>query len=245
MEHFIPKYLSPGLIAIVVISSPCQLVLTSSTPASASGFKSDCGPVKPVPQKPQTAPNGDPTAAAGGGVNLKDSAPAKLSTADLLKSSQLWLTMKWGKIGASTKADPVLADSTLSETKSHEAVQQMMASPEVQERVDEWRQWYENIFAVVPKAVDEKPPIQQIRFGITVTVTRDRKIHAFSDFADGNQGEISATKYAGKIVEALRALDEQAILKFPASSNLQQVKFRLQTDGFEDVELQAIGNGLN
>jgi len=240
MKRSARNHSNQTLLAFLILAMQCQFALTLADPARANASETDKNQVGN--QNQSVKPNQKPTAA-----NSQSSASVNgpEPTIDPVKVAQLWLTMKWGKIGISTQANPVLSDVGLPPAQSQELVKRMMASADVQNRVNDWRQWYESVFAVVPKAVDEKPPAQRIRFGISVTVTKDRQIHAFSDFASGNEGDSSGTVYAGKIISALKSLDDQAILKFPQSSKQEQIKFHLQTDGFENVELQAIGNPLD
>lgn len=165
----------------------------------------------------------------------------------LLKNIQLWMIMRWSPTMFDTQANPVLGGvaSQLPKYESQQLVSQMMKSKDVSNRVTDWKIWYQRLFTVATNAAGNKGPDQSLMFSIPVTVTNQRKIMASLDqFSNRNGASPLGREYAQKIADALNGLNGTDKLAFPSESTLSEVHFSIHTNGFGQLELNAIGNGL-
>ena len=161
---------------------------------------------------------------------------------ELLKNVQLWLTMKWAPYGISMKADPVLGGvaSNLPEHESRQMVKDMYQSTKVQNLVTDWRAWYQQIFQVIPKAIEGKAPPKNSRLSLKMVVSNQKKITVLTNWSEGNA---ESQTYNQKLIDAFQKLNGQEILSFPPSSSKTSTEFELTTgSGFDDIELRYIGN---
>jgi len=158
-----------------------------------------------------------------------------------IRDLTLWAVIKWGKRGASNDYHHVLRAGPDVPEKQMEAFwADVNTTPAVDRRMNEWHTFYDNIIEVCRAAVPEIP--QKAFFGVDVIVNSDKTISAHVESAANSTG-VDSEGYAKKLVAALSGLNKSDKIAFPSTSP-SMVKFRIQTTGFEELELQSIGNSL-
>jgi hypothetical protein len=164
------------------------------------------------------------------------------SESALAEYAKLWLIITWSPSHYNIDVHPDLViSSNLPQADIDDLHKQLRADRQIQDRVIEWRDYFNRLIAVVPEGLMDEGIGTKSDFFVDIIIRSDQTIRAVTTSFHGARGK----QYAERITKNLHALNESKVLQFPENTHENEMHFDIKTDGFGNLMLECINQGLH
>ncbi|MBX9695555.1 MAG: hypothetical protein K2Z81_24440 [Cyanobacteria bacterium] len=174
-----------------------------------------------------------------GTVQKPESSQSKSSgETDIHEPLSLMVHMTAGSNGDKMDIQPVYESKN---GMTQEKYNNLLKSPLVQTRLDEWKSWMTNLFEETRPNKDAKIP-DDLREKISLSVTKKGKVTATKEWMDPTDNE-GTKHFSEKFLTRLSNL-KPALLKFPTDSYIELVKLDVFLKGHDNEYEIMTGSDL-
>jgi hypothetical protein len=240
-------------IKMLVSASPLLLgwfLLTGNPPAQAQVEPAERSTIAVKSEIEATKAENAPASSAKSALKARIQFPPANTTtglgieseSSLAEYAKLWLIITWSPSHYNIEVHPELVISpNLPQIELDDLQKQLRADRQIQDRVIEWKDYFNRLIAVLPEGLMDTEIGTKSDFFVDIIVRNDQTIQAVTTSFHGARGK----QYADRITRNLKALNESKVLQFPENTNEKEMHFDIKTDGFGNLLLECINQGLH